>query len=391
MIKNLCLKVLAFSHRNLLEVKLATLTHRSSLFKIEPSLYHCQRGKQTSMNRSSDDSLSLPMLVGHPIYRGESARATFVRSKKHPPPAEIAIVKKKRLFSFGPKKQERATTEKFTSAACSCCPNGITGSSGRSVASSITFTERDADEEDLDELMAAISLSKESDAGNNHLDSRPFIPTRQDSVPSLSSDTTIDSLCRGSTQVSDNPPTKPRRSLSFNSTTQDELAAFSSRKADLFANKSEELRTEWSTSIDQDRKLPTALHLARSKETEAVDIELLSRYAAVFYAVVEVRDRKHGILTFKNCFVGTEAVNSILQAGLAKTREEGVEIGRQLMSKFSLFKHVTCTHTFKDKNLLYRFCFDKPSEKVHSSWFSFSRTRTRTQTQTIDEIKPLQT
>lgn len=313
------------------------------------------------MNRSEHESLS-PPIPRHPMHnlRGgpTSGKAAFVGCKQQPlPPTEIAILAKKQVFSFGHKKKEAddvaaaMATAKTPASICS----GVTGSSGRSIASSITCTELEVDDQDLEGLMSLLSISHE---GQN-LDSKPFIPTRQDSVPRLPYDKSLDSCFRRETThvSSDSLPTKPRRSLSFN---KDELDSFVSRTEHLFANKSEEILLHRSPREVQD---------ITRKDT--ANKELLSRQAVVFYKVVEVKDRKRGILTFKRCFVGSEAVDAMLQAGLVHSRREAVILGQQLMESTPRFRHVTGAQTFKDKTLLYRFCEDKPSGI--GQWFPLRR------------------
>ena len=319
---------------------------------------HIQR-EAFSMNRSEQESLS-PPIPRHPMHNqyGSPTRdkAAFVRSKQQPLlPTEIAIVGKKQLFSFGPKNQAVDNVGTATAKKPSIICSGVTGSSGRSIASSITCTELEVDEQDLEGLMATLSLPH----GSHHLDSKPFIPTRQDSVPRLPCDKCLDSCFRGErTHVSsDSLPTKPRRSLSFN---KDELDSFASRTEHLFVNKSEEIRLDWNPRGEQG-----------ITGTDAPEKGLLSQQAVVFQKVVEVKDRKRGILTFKRCFVGSEAVDAMLAAGLVLSRREAVLLGQQLMGSTLRFRHVTGAHTFKDKTLLYRFCEDKPLGIGH--WFPMKK------------------
>lgn len=326
------------------------------------------------MNLSANDETRSPLMPRHPTAHANDARAAYTRCRKQQPPlppSEIAVVKRTKRFSLGAHKVDTTNLveNKSSSALYSNSLNGITGSSGRSIASSITFTELDVDEEDISGLMAAIHLSEKLYGSNDHLDSSPFIPRRQDSVKKISCDTSVDNDVREeATQITDSPPTKPRRSLSFNSTTSNELAALALRKADLFANKSDQFRPKQATRRGTNRKLPPGPPLTSLKGLREVDIELLSHHAAIFLSIVEVKDRKHGMIKFKKCFVGAEAVDRMIESGLAATRKEAVEFGRQMMRKCSLFKHVTGTQTFKDKHLFYRFCDDR-TEKRFSAWF----------------------
>ena len=72
-------------------------------------------------------------------------------------------------------------------------------------------------------------------------------------------------------------------------------------------------------------------------------------------AFVDVRDRTYRMVKYQSCFVGAEAVDEILFAGLTQTRQEAVILGRTLASELRLFSHVTGSHQFKDEYLFYRF------------------------------------
>ncbi len=73
---------------------------------------------------------------------------------------------------------------------------------------------------------------------------------------------------------------------------------------------------------------------------------------------VEIRDRRFGLHVYPRCFVGTEAVNWLMQTQLA-SREEAVRLGQTLMEQ-GLLHHVTDEHFFKDDYLFYRFYADEP-------------------------------
>ncbi|ETO01664.1 hypothetical protein RFI_35776 [Reticulomyxa filosa] len=75
---------------------------------------------------------------------------------------------------------------------------------------------------------------------------------------------------------------------------------------------------------------------------------------------LEIKDRKWYLTTYKTCFVGSEAVSLLVSSGVAKTREQAVELGN-LMLAANVFRHVTKDHNFKDDNLYYRFAMDEVS------------------------------
>lgn len=78
----------------------------------------------------------------------------------------------------------------------------------------------------------------------------------------------------------------------------------------------------------------------------------------------EVKDRKYRLQTYKECFVGSEAVDFLVSSGLAQSRTDAVEIGRTLQSDCHLLEHVTRDHEFKDEQLFYRFLKDNERGSV---------------------------
>ncbi|CAB9525103.1 DEP [Seminavis robusta] len=80
-----------------------------------------------------------------------------------------------------------------------------------------------------------------------------------------------------------------------------------------------------------------------------------SEVAVAFRNIVDVRDRRKSIVKHKNCFVGKEAVDSLVFSGLASSREEAVQIGRAMVKDMHLFKTVNDDLEFDDDDRLYRF------------------------------------
>jgi Domain found in Dishevelled, Egl-10, and Pleckstrin (DEP) len=58
-----------------------------------------------------------------------------------------------------------------------------------------------------------------------------------------------------------------------------------------------------------------------------------------FRANVDIKDRKYRLKTFKQCFIGSEGVDYLLETGHAQTREDAVMLGRSLAHEFHLFEH----------------------------------------------------
>jgi len=76
--------------------------------------------------------------------------------------------------------------------------------------------------------------------------------------------------------------------------------------------------------------------------------------AADFKKNVKTADRTYMMKSYKDCFVGKEAVDYLVNSKAAASRAEAVELG-QLLQETSLFEHVTRSHDFKDEGLFYRF------------------------------------
>ncbi len=72
---------------------------------------------------------------------------------------------------------------------------------------------------------------------------------------------------------------------------------------------------------------------------------------------VDRRDRRFGLQVYRQCFVGSEAVQWFMQNQLA-SREEAIRLG-QILVKRGIIHHVTDEHAFKDAYLFYRFFADE--------------------------------
>lgn len=81
----------------------------------------------------------------------------------------------------------------------------------------------------------------------------------------------------------------------------------------------------------------------------------LSEEAKQFVNIVTVKDRKYHLRTWPRVFVGAEAVDAIVFAGMASTRWEAVQLGRTLARDLGLFNHVTGGHAFADEFLFYHY------------------------------------
>ncbi|GMH32235.1 hypothetical protein BSKO_00069 [Bryopsis sp. KO-2023] len=69
---------------------------------------------------------------------------------------------------------------------------------------------------------------------------------------------------------------------------------------------------------------------------------------------IELKDRQYHLKTYKNCFVGMDAVDWMVKEGLADSAESAVELGNRMREQ-GFFKHVTSGHDFENKELFYHF------------------------------------
>jgi hypothetical protein len=85
----------------------------------------------------------------------------------------------------------------------------------------------------------------------------------------------------------------------------------------------------------------------------------LAEIAQLLEKRVEVKDRRYRLKTYREAFIGVDAVDC-LHAILVDvddkfTREHAILVGRELARKFDLFEHVTKDHLLKDDYIMYRF------------------------------------
>jgi len=77
-------------------------------------------------------------------------------------------------------------------------------------------------------------------------------------------------------------------------------------------------------------------------------------------AAVDIQDRSHGFpkKSYPCCFVGNEAVASLIESNIAIDAEDALRIGNILLSA-GVFHHVQRAHDFKNEYLFYRFSSDE--------------------------------
>jgi hypothetical protein len=81
----------------------------------------------------------------------------------------------------------------------------------------------------------------------------------------------------------------------------------------------------------------------------------LSEVAESMRKSIRVQEHKYRLKTYRNCFLGNEAVDFLCQFGYAYSRPEAVALGRRLARETRLFEHVARKHDFEDRPFFYQF------------------------------------
>ena len=90
----------------------------------------------------------------------------------------------------------------------------------------------------------------------------------------------------------------------------------------------------------------------QGKATE--EAEDLHRIATDLQTNLDIRDRKYHCKTYKECFIGLDAVAYMISSGLAANEEAAIALGNRLIDS-NYLHHVVRDHTFKNEKLFYRF------------------------------------
>lgn len=99
----------------------------------------------------------------------------------------------------------------------------------------------------------------------------------------------------------------------------------------------------------------------------------LGKKADLFKKYIDVRDRAivrigSTRITYKSCFIGSEAVDALVYQGVVQTREEAVKLGSILAKELRLFSSVNGPDFFKDEFQYYRFRADNgPSREGYAT------------------------
>jgi hypothetical protein len=108
--------------------------------------------------------------------------------------------------------------------------------------------------------------------------------------------------------------------------------------------------------------------MVRSSTDRYIDRSELKLVADSLRQGVPLKNRRHGLLKFRNCFVGQEAVSWLVDNKYAPDRGEAIVLGN-LMLKDGFFHHVLLRHTFRDAQLFYRFSVDEYDPQVWENAF----------------------
>jgi hypothetical protein len=98
----------------------------------------------------------------------------------------------------------------------------------------------------------------------------------------------------------------------------------------------------------------------RNNDEASFDITELEDLTQRVKGVLDIRDREHGFpsKTYEKCFIGNEAVETLVNEGIAGNEKDAVRIGN-MMLKAGVFHHVQDAHPFENKYLFYRFTSDE--------------------------------
>ena len=102
-----------------------------------------------------------------------------------------------------------------------------------------------------------------------------------------------------------------------------------------------------------DESASLAPSTANSVDPPLSAMDNLAEIARLVQSNVEIRDRTYKFKTYRDCFVGSEAVDFLVENGLAADRGEAVQIGQCVLSDVGAFRHVTGEHTFMDEYMFY--------------------------------------
>ena len=69
---------------------------------------------------------------------------------------------------------------------------------------------------------------------------------------------------------------------------------------------------------------------------------------------LDIRNRRFKFKTYKQCFIGLDAIKVMISLNLASNENEAIVLGNKLIES-NMIQHVTKEHSFKNEKLFYRF------------------------------------
>jgi Domain found in Dishevelled, Egl-10, and Pleckstrin (DEP) len=85
---------------------------------------------------------------------------------------------------------------------------------------------------------------------------------------------------------------------------------------------------------------------------------------------VSIKDRTYHLRSYKKCFVGSRAVDWLVENTECSSREEAIALANEMLDAH-LLHHVCHDHRFKDECLFYRFLADESNTALNSKYGMF--------------------
>lgn len=172
-------------------------------------------------------------------------------------------------------------------------------------------------------------LSQES---KSDLPPRPFARK-----PSISSQSFSDDCCWREEEDNDTPPCLVKRALSIESS-----------DLSISLHPLDKIKDTRHDIIDNDTAPRPYPKRQESRESLVQPSSALAKLAEEFVEGITLRTHTYHLKMYRNTFVGSEAVDFMVNSGLALTREDAVFLGQRFLTELNLFFHVYWDHTFKD-------------------------------------------
>ena len=109
--------------------------------------------------------------------------------------------------------------------------------------------------------------------------------------------------------------------------------------------------------IDENHAVNPIEHLEAHADYEEANTDKISitEIAESMRKSIRVQTYKYRLRTYKNCFLGSEAVDFLVSFGFAHNRVEAVFLGKRLAREVRLFEHVARQLDFEDEDFYYHF------------------------------------